>query len=189
MKTVDRLRSAPPKTSADLAHGNSGKRPCNALREAVEIEAVAALRMPEYEGLGPTMAQEILEDYHGIVLSKETARKIMRRNGLWKAGKVKKRSLHLLRPPRPRRGELVQGDGCLHNWFGEGKCCLMIFVDDATSELLAGRFEPFECGIGYARWPRSSTGIRSSGARRRLVNGLRLSKPHSPPCYRGWGRR
>jgi hypothetical protein len=55
------------------------------------------------------------------------------------------------RDRRPRFGELVQIDGSPHDWF-EGRaarCTLIVFVDDATSQLLALRFVPAESTKAY----------------------------------------
>jgi len=42
-----------------------------------------------------------------------------------------------------RLGELVQIDGSLHDWFeGRGpRCCLIAFIDDATSRVMAARLK------------------------------------------------
>ena len=47
-----------------------------------------------------------------------------------------------MREGRPAYGELIQIDGSPHDWF-EGrreKCVLLVFIDDATSKLMALRF-------------------------------------------------
>ena len=58
--------------------------------------------------------------------------------GLWKGRSRKKARIHQSCERRPQFGELVQIDGSHHDWF-EGrapKCCLLVFVDDATSRIL-----------------------------------------------------
>jgi hypothetical protein len=56
--------------------------------------------------------------------------------------------------PRYRRdclGELVQIDGSHHDWF-EGrapKCCLLVFMDDATGRLMHLRFCDSENAFDY----------------------------------------
>ena len=56
-------------------------------------------------------------------------------------------------PPgrRCRRGELVQIDGSYHSWLEERgpKACLLLFVDDATSEILAAEFVDQESFFAY----------------------------------------
>jgi hypothetical protein len=55
--------------------------------------------------------------------------------------------------PRQERskyfGEIVQMDASLHLWFGTFKAQLHLAIDDATSQVLAGRFELQETLKGY----------------------------------------
>ena len=58
---------------------------------------------------------------------------------------------HAMRERRARRGELIQIDGSHHDWF-EGRaprCCLLVFIDDATGELTALRFVDSETTFNY----------------------------------------
>ncbi len=61
----------------------------------------------------------------------------MRKEDLWKPKKIKNRKVHQLRERRSREGELVQIDGSPHAWFEYRckKCCLLVYIDDATSKL------------------------------------------------------
>lgn len=54
-------------------------------------------------------------------------------------------------PERPCRGELIQIDGSPHDWFEDRgpRCCLIVFIDDATGELGALRFVPVESTQAY----------------------------------------
>jgi hypothetical protein len=64
---------------------------------------------------------------------------------------------HQLRPRRSCVGELVQIDGSHHDWF-EGrrdKCCLLVFIDDASGQLQQLRFEEAETTFGYFAATRS----------------------------------
>ena len=66
------------------------------------------------------------------------------------------RSKRLKRPYQPRYnrdcfGELIQIDGSHHDWF-EGrapKCCLLVFIDDATGKLQHLRFCESESAFDY----------------------------------------
>jgi len=71
--------------------------------------------------------------------------------GLWAD-----RQARLQRPyqPRYRRdcvGELIQIDGSHHAWFEDRgpKCCLLVYIDDATSRLMELRFCPSESTLDY----------------------------------------
>lgn len=111
-----------------------------------------------YSDFGPTFAAEKLFELNGIKLNKETLRQWMNEWGLWKIKPRKILRLHQSRERRACFGELVQIDGSPHDWF-EGrrtKCCLLVFIDDATSRLLGLRFEEQECSAGYFRLCRST---------------------------------
>jgi hypothetical protein len=90
-----------------------------------------------YEGFGPTLACEKLEE-EGYRLDHETLRLWLLKEGLW--SKRRKRKKH--RSWRERKehfGEMVQMDGSHHDWFeGRGqRAVLMNMVDDATGSAYA----------------------------------------------------
>ena len=122
----------------------------NRLPEAVRQRAVALVE-EFYPDFGPTLAHEFLTQEHGLVFSVETLRHWMIEAGLWQGRSRRKAQDHPQRERRPCFGELVQADGSPHNWFeGRGPVCtLLVFIDDATSELLAMRFVPVEDTRGY----------------------------------------
>lgn len=126
-------------------------RPSNR-RTAPDILAKAVALIGErYADFGPTLACEKLQELHEIKLSVETVRQAMLRAGLWKARRGAGIRTHAIRERRARRGELIQIDGSPHDWF-EGRaprCCLLVFIDDATSELMALRFVDTETTLGY----------------------------------------
>ena len=128
-----------------IIHGLRG-RPSNHRIEGACIErALSALHDPRWEGFKPAFAKEKLEEFHGIRLSAETARKLMILTDLWKPHRRGMRH----RQWRPRRdcvGQLVQLDGSDHDWFeGRGpRCVLLIYIDDATSRILYGEFVQVE---------------------------------------------
>lgn len=106
----------------------------------------------DYQGFGPTLASEKLLERDGIKVSKETVRQIMTMSGMHKPKTHKKDKARPLRQRRPRRGELVQIDGSYHAWLEDRaeKACLLLFVDDATSEILAAEFVDHESFWSYA---------------------------------------
>lgn len=106
-----------------------------------------------YADFGPTFAAEKLLEREGLAVNRETLRQWMIEAGLWKGRPRKAARIHQSRERRPRFGELVQIDGSHHDWF-EGRasaCCLLVFIDDATSKILSMRFEPSETTVGYLR--------------------------------------
>ena len=127
-----------------------GKRSNNRLPEK-EKEKILKKLKDEYLGFGPTLASEKLSERDGIQISKETVRQIMIAEGLHRPKTRKKDRTHPLRERRKQRGELVQIDGSYHAWLEDraGKACLLLFVDDATSEILAAEFVPHESYLAY----------------------------------------
>lgn len=106
----------------------------------------------DYEDFGPTFASEKLWERDGIKVSKETVRQMMIKAGLHEAKTKQVDDTHQMRERREKRGELVQIDGSYHAWLedrGE-EACLLVFIDDATSEILAAQFVPTETYFAYA---------------------------------------
>jgi len=126
-------------------------KPSNRRHKKEFKEEVVGLVKVHYSDFGPTLASEKLGEREKRFINKETLRQWMIEGGLWNEKERKKGVLHQQRTRRSCRGELVQIDGSHHDWF-EGradKCCLLVFIDDATSELLALRFESSETTLGY----------------------------------------
>ncbi len=135
--------------AAGLVSRRRGKPSNRRIAEDVKLAAMARIE-DRYADFGPTLAVEYLRA-EGFSLSKETLRGWMIEAGVWKAKRKCAPRLHPPRPRRPRRGELVQMDGSPHDWF-EGRaprCCLIAFIDDATSEVMYARFVPVESSQAY----------------------------------------
>ncbi len=133
-----------------LVSGHRGKTPGNARSLSVR-QAVLSLVRERYRDFGPTLASEKLLEIHGQSISREALRRWMIADGLWQPKSRRKARIHPRRVRRPCFGELVQIDGSPHDWF-EGRaepCTLIVFIDDATSRLLALRFVPAETTQAY----------------------------------------
>jgi len=128
-----------------------GRMSNNRLPKEKEEKILKRLK-EDYQGFGPTLASEKLLERNGIKVSKETVRQIMIMTGMHKAKTRKKDKIRPLRQRRPRRGELVQIDGSYHAWLEDRaeKACLLLFVDDATSEILAAEFVEHESFWSYS---------------------------------------
>lgn len=97
----------------------------------------------KYSDFGPTFASEKLHEINGITISKETCRKFLIEEGLWKGKKKKdKATYRSWREPRSNKGILIQFDGSYEYWLEDrfDKCCLLLAVDDATGSLMLGIF-------------------------------------------------
>jgi len=135
-----------------LVSKQRGRQSHNRLSETVKQKALDMLKT-KYQGFGPTLAHEKLVEKEKLQLSKESVRKLMIAEQLWKARKAKKVTVHQLRERRACFGELVQIDGSPHDWF-EGRaqaCVLLVFIDDATGQLLQLRFVDCESFLNYAQ--------------------------------------
>ena len=115
------------------------------------IQQVRDLIYEWYGDFGPTLAHEKLTEVHGLTLSRESVRRIMIEEGIWKPRKVKRPPVHQMRERRACFGELVQIDGSPHAWFEDRgpKCTLLVFIDDATGRLGELCFVPQETFFGY----------------------------------------
>lgn len=133
-----------------LVSKRRGKPSNNQLKRALKQQAIDLI-YSQYPDFGPTLAHEKLTEKHGLDLSRETVRKLMIKEGLWKPKKVKKLDVHQMRERRACLGELVQIDGSPHAWFEERgeKCNLLVFIDDATGRLMELYFTPGETTFSY----------------------------------------
>lgn len=113
---------------------------------------VISLISNNYSDFGPTLATEKLFEIHDIKISKETIRKLMIKSGLWQAKSRKRKRVFQLRERRSCSGELIQADCSPHDWFEgrRGKCTLVVFIDDATGELMKLKFYESETTQAYA---------------------------------------
>lgn len=135
-----------------LVSKQRGRKSNNRLSEEIKRQALDLLKI-KYQGFRPTLAHEKLVEKEKLKLSKESVRKLMIAEQLWKARKAKKVVVHQLRERRACFGELVQLDGSPHDWF-EGRaeaCVLLVFIDDATGKLLQLRFVDCESFQTYAQ--------------------------------------
>ncbi len=122
-------------------------------RISLDMETkITTLILDTYYDFGPTLAAEKLEELDNIKVSKETVRQIMIRAGIWKSKSKKRKKVHQLRERRSKSGELIQADGSPHDWFEgrRGKCTLIVFIDDATSEFMKLKFFESETTEAYA---------------------------------------
>ena len=136
--------------AAGLAHRLRGQVSNRQLDAGVVLRA-QQLITAHYSDFGPTLASEMLARHHGLVLSVESVRTLMTGAGLWHPKRKRAKPIHPMRERRACRGELIQIDGSLHDWFeGRGpRCTLLVFIDDATSELMALRFVQAETTAAY----------------------------------------
>src|SRR3984893_3111811 len=126
-------------------------RPSNRKTSEAIRSAVLRIVRQSYADFGPTLAAEKLAGEHGFAFSSETLRKWMIAEGLWLDRQKRRRRVHQPRHRRECVGELVQVDGCEHWWFEDRgpQCTLLVFVDDATSQLMHLQFVESESTFAY----------------------------------------
>jgi len=133
-----------------LISARRGKPSNHRLAAAVWQQALDLLE-EKYKDFGPTLAHEKLTEVHGVGISRESVRKLMIVEEMWKPKRAKQPSAHQLRERRACFGELVQIDGSEHAWFEDRgpKCTLLVYIDDATGKLLELWFVPAETFFAY----------------------------------------
>ncbi|WP_304661741.1 ISNCY family transposase [Escherichia coli] len=146
-RLLKRYRQSGPLGMNNQSRGRTGNR---LLPASLTDQALNIIR-ERYADFGPTLAREKLAENHGIVLGKETLRRLMIKTGLWVP---RKQRAPKIQQPRYRRaccGELIQIDGCEHRWFEDRgpACTLLVYVDDATSRLMQLLFVSSESTFTY----------------------------------------
>lgn len=146
-RLVDRYRASGP---LGLRSRLVGRASNHQLPAGVKERAYQLIAM-HYPDFGPTLACEKLAEQHGINLAKETIRQMMIASGLWLPRRQRAPKVQQPRVRRACLGELVQIDGCDHRWFEERgpACTAIVFVDDATSRIMAMRFVESESTLAY----------------------------------------
>ncbi len=127
-----------------------GRRSPHQLPPGVQAQAVQLLHR-HYADFGPTLAHEKLTEVHHLKLGLETVRQLMIHEGLWQPRRAQRPVVHPLRERRARWGELVQIDGSPFAWFEDRApaCTLLVFIDDATSQLMELLFTEAETTFSY----------------------------------------
>ena len=108
-------------------------------------ERILGLYRRQYEGFGPVLASEKLQERDGIKVNDETLRLWLMQEGLWQVSRQRKPKDKSWRARKEHFGEMVQMDGSQHDWLeGRGpKLVLMGYIDDATNRFY-GKFYEYE---------------------------------------------
>jgi transposase len=151
LRQVKRLWKAfQAKGAKGLVSQRRGKPSNNRLDAGIAQQALDLIQA-KYHDFGPTLAHEKLTEVHKLELSRESVRRIMIEEGIWKPKRAKHPPNHQMRERRACLGELVQIDGSDHAWFEErgDKCTLLVYIDDATGQLMELWFVPDETTFAY----------------------------------------
>jgi len=133
-----------------LVHGNRGRPSKRRIDDSLR-EKVLGLSKEVYWDFNDTHFAEKLRECEGVEVSRETVRKLRRQSGMGPKRRRRGPKHRKRRERKAQEGWMVLWDGSPHPWFGPDlpPCCLMAAMDDATGQLLAARFFPFEGSSGY----------------------------------------
>lgn len=132
-----RIKQGGPK---GLIHKARGKASNRKMPEK-EYQVIVKIIREKYSDFGPTLAAEKLSELHGINRDPETVRQLMLKENLWTLRRASKEH-HAWRERKACLGEMIQFDGCDHDWFENrgGRCTLLAAIDDATGKILSAKF-------------------------------------------------
>jgi len=137
-------------SAAALAHASRGRPSHRRLPDAVR-EQIVRLARTTYVGFNDHHLCEKLVEREGLSLSRETLRRLLRKQGLGPPRKRRAPAHRHRRVRSARLGELVQLDGSPHDWLeGRGpRLTALGMQDDATGKILAAQFFSSETAFGY----------------------------------------
>ena len=139
-------------SAAVLAHVSRGRPSHRRLPQHTRVR-ILALARTRYTGFNDHHLHDKLVEKEGFSLSRETLRRLLRREGLGSPRKRRPPAHRQRRLRSAREGELVQLDGSPHHWL-EGRGPLLTALgmqDDASGKILAAQFFPSETSRGYFR--------------------------------------
>lgn len=126
-----------------ILHRSRGKESNRKIKSAIRRRVLSLYRQ-KYQGFGPTLAAEKLEELDKIKISDETLRLWLLKEGIVYRRR-RRRPHRQWRARKEYSGEMVQMDGSHHDWLeARGpRLVLMAIVDDATGYIYA-RFYDYE---------------------------------------------
>ncbi|HUV87345.1 MAG TPA: ISNCY family transposase [bacterium] len=133
-----------------LAHRLRG-RPSPRTLAATTRDRIVELRTNVYGDFNDVHFTEKLNEVEGIVVGRETVRKLLRADGIPPKHSRRSPGHRSRRPPWPAEGALVQADASPHPWLGEEYIALVVAVDDATKKILYAHFERRETTVAYLK--------------------------------------
>ena len=136
--------------AAGLVHRNRGRPSPQRLPEAAR-EQVLTLAEGICRDYNDQHLTEVLQEEHGLQMSRASVRRLRRAAGLGSPHKYRRRHGHQRRERRLRAGMLLQFDASNHAWLeGRGpRLALAGAIDDATGEVVGALFREQEDAAGY----------------------------------------
>lgn len=137
--------------AAALIHGNSGRRPANAIPDATIARVLELKQDEKFKHCNFKHFQEILDEHYNIQLSYSSLHSLLKNNGIVSPKKRRRYKPHRRRKRHLQAGLLVQTDATPFAWFnGDRKrYALHGAIDDATGQIVALYMTKNECLKGY----------------------------------------
>jgi transposase len=134
-----------------LIHGNRGRTPKHAVSKETREEIVRLKKSEVYAGCNFSHFQEQLSERHGIEVSVETVRRILKGAGIQPPRTRRRKKVHRRRKRRAQAGMLLQTDATPYAWFPGDKTRYALHggIDDATGQITGLYITPNECMQGY----------------------------------------
>jgi len=147
--------------------------PSNNGHSAEFRKKIINLYKDKYPDFGPTLACEKMMELNVIKVAKETLRRWLIAESLWRVGE-KERVHRRKRKRRERFGDMLQIDGSDHAWLEDRgqKATLMVMIDDATGRIMLhmAREETTDAAMALLeKWVRKHGVPDSIYADRRMV--------------------
>jgi len=145
-RTLRRWRARWQRDGYDGLLDRRTQRPSPKRAPVEEVERVVRLYREQFRGFNVRHFHELAVADHQVTLSYSYVKCALQKAGL--VPKAKGRGRHRRRRPRRERfGEMLHIDGSFHPWLvlaEQPPCCLLVVLDDATSEIVHARFWPHE---------------------------------------------
>lgn len=140
-------------------HGSKGRPSSKAVKPGIKKKIVDFYRQ-KWQDSPFSVFVDFLRKEKSIFLSYPTITKILHEAGIFSPvgyyKTIKEKKLHKPRKERPTEGELIQIDGCSHDWFMDGrKETIHGAIDDATHKIVGLYMTQNECALGYFRMTRN----------------------------------
>ena len=155
VRQVRRIKKRVMKEGAKAVAHRNRSRPGNRKLSENFVKKVITIVKEKYRDFKPTFATEKLLENHSIKIGRETLRKLMTNEGLWKPKPRKEpKDRHVWRARKDNYGEMQQFDGSYHYWFEDRaeECCLLLSIDDAKGEITYAKFDKNEGTIAVFRF-------------------------------------
>ena len=124
-----------------IIHRLRGRPSFKRTSKAIE-DKIKGLYKEKYLGFNISHFTEYLNEEEGIKISRESVRKLLRKDGIYPKKPKKQPKHRIRREPMPQEGLLSQLDTSEHAWidnFGKN-IYLILLIDDATNKIQNGKF-------------------------------------------------